>query len=272
MIKSYLSRSELGAPPLDEAELPALFATFPRDPLLHVISRMSVLLDVHGWDDARAQQLILSHFAPFDARPVIRRFLERDPGSVLVGRQALLSSLRLAGAFGSTSVPEASMAGPHGVLPILTTIADHLDPWILKSAARPTERFMSRYLFANLLVNDRAAHRDLYVRYFDIYGECWQAAAAKRPTEVVSVDDFFKRETGIPMSRFFDIAVAITMFVESEAPAEDGLLDVAVLAHDAATFDASHTRTRPVRRSSVRDFFSASILTCFATRAATCSR
>jgi len=49
MIKSYLSRSELGAPPLDEAELPALFATFPRDPLLHVISRMSVLFDVHGW-------------------------------------------------------------------------------------------------------------------------------------------------------------------------------------------------------------------------------
>lgn len=217
MIKSYLSRSELGAPPVEEADLPAHFARFPRDPLLHVISRVSVLLDVHGWDDARAQQVILDQFSPPDARPVIHRFLERDPGSVLVGRQALLSSYRLAGAVGSRSVADASLAGPHGVLPILTTVADHLDPWMLKSAARPTERFWSRYFFANLLVNDRAAHRDLYVRYFDLYGDCWQAAAAKRPAEVVSIDDFFRRETGIPMSRFFDIAVAITMFVESEA-------------------------------------------------------
>src|SRR5574342_989054 len=205
MIKSYMSRSELGAPAVVEAALPAHFARFPREPLLHVTSRMSVLLDIHGWDDARAQQLILDHFAPPDARPIIRRFLDRDPGSVLVGRQALLASYRLAGAFGSKSVADAFLAGPHGVLPILTTVADHLDPWMLKSAAKPTERLMSRYLFANLLVNDRASHRDLYVRYFDLYGECWQAAAAKRPTEVVSVDDFFRRETGVPMSRFFDI-------------------------------------------------------------------
>ena len=39
-------------------------------------------------------------------------------------------------------------------------------------------------------------------------------------------------------------------------PAEDGLLDVPVFAHDAATFDVSRTRTRPVRRSCMRAFFS----------------
>jgi hypothetical protein len=217
MIKSYLSRSELGAQPVGEADLPAHFARFPRDPLLHVLSRVSILLDIHGWDDARAQQLVLDHFASPAARPIIRRFLERDPGSVLLGRQALLASYRLAGAFSSANAADASLVSPHGVLPLLTTVADHLDPWAIRSAADPTERLISRYLFANSLLNDRAAHRDLYVRYFDLYGECWQAAAANHGTEMVSIDDFFRRETGIPMARFFDIAVAITMFVESEA-------------------------------------------------------
>jgi hypothetical protein len=39
-------------------------------------------------------------------------------------------------------------------------------------------------------------------------------------------------------------------------PAEDRLLDVSVLAHQAAAFDIPNTRTRPVRRACMRDFLS----------------
>jgi hypothetical protein len=39
-------------------------------------------------------------------------------------------------------------------------------------------------------------------------------------------------------------------------PAEDRLLDVGALAHQAAAFDMPNTRTRPVRRACMRDFLS----------------
>src|SRR5437870_242737 len=39
-------------------------------------------------------------------------------------------------------------------------------------------------------------------------------------------------------------------------PAEDGLLDVGVLTHEAAIFEASRTLMRPVSRSCISDFLS----------------
>src|SRR5262249_24870337 len=58
----------------------------------------------------------------------------------------------------------------------------------------------------------------------------------------------------------------------SAEPANDGLFDVSVLAHDAATFATSRTRTRPLRRSCVTGFLMHWICACLTTSASTCWR
>jgi hypothetical protein len=49
---------------------------------------------------------------------------------------------------------------------------------------------------------------------------------------------------------------AVLRFRLATEPAEYRLLDVGVLAHQAAAFDMPNTRTRPVRRACMRDFLS----------------
>src|SRR5439155_13669431 len=55
-------------------------------------------------------------------------------------------------------------------------------------------------------------------------------------------------------------------------PGQDGLFDVAVLAHDAAALASFLTRTRPVRRSCMTDLLRASMFSCFVTSASRCCR
>src|SRR5262249_4798200 len=65
-----------------------------------------------------------------------------------------------------------------------------------------------------------------------------------------------------------ETATAVFRLRLAAEPAEDGLLDVAVLAHDTPMFEASRMRTRPVRRSCRRDFLSSVRATCLVTSAA----